>query len=88
MSKEEVARVTETFEKNRHDLERTIEYHTQHVAHKDEIITMQNKMVGQLEDRINYQKRAIFWLRAGLGASVLYGVIMDALSSSAGFIRY
>lgn len=87
MGAEEIARVKAEYETHKAETTHIIEMHTQRAGHQDDYITIQEKTIAMLEDRIQYQKKAIRWLRAAIGGLVAYAAILDFLSPAIGLIR-
>lgn len=75
MGQEERDRVTESYEKNKAELEQTIEQHIQQAASREELMSAKSQMVGQMEDRVTYMKTAIKWLRLLVGCLAGFSIL-------------
>lgn len=85
MSEDEINRVREESRKNEEALSRTIQEHAQNILlhevtieNNNETIRRQDLRMEMLSDRVEYQKKAIFWLRLFIGFVAFYAALVTA----------
>lgn len=83
MAEEEIQRIQEEYKQHKTALKQIVEEHSYRLAHKEdeiqhnqEIIQRQDLRMEALNDRVEYQKKAITWLRFLAGVLGGYAILI------------